>query len=89
MNWPVYDQSYFDLCFIYTAAVSTCSEVANLARFGGHVNILIQEIIQVFSCILPLYIIYDWITIIIGHSEHITTLPPHNGHFLLSPRWSL
>ena len=58
------------------------------------VNILIQNIIYGLLCILSIYVIYDWITII-GYSKHefstnkhlyflkkrchITSLPPNNG----------
>ena len=63
---------------------------------------LIQSNIEVFSCILPLCIRYDWITIMEYNKNelsgtinmlyylkkfgHFTPLPLHNGHFLVSPR---
>ena len=47
-------------------------------------------------CILSLCIIYDWITIMEYNKNELSSainmlysLPPHNGHFLLSPRWPL
>ena len=39
-----------------------------------HVNILIQNIIQVFLCILSLYIIYDWITIMRYGKHELSTI---------------
>ena len=66
--------------------------------------ICVRYLLRMFLCILSLYIIYDCITIM-GLSNHdistinmlysfqknchIIPLPPHNGHFLLSPRWPL
>ena len=99
------------LCSIFAAAVaikrhklstdtySECCEPCSLC----HVNILIQNIMQAVLCILLLYVIYAWITIIYSKHElstinmfyspkincHITSLPPHKGHFLMSPRWPL
>ena len=62
-NWHVYDQSrqsYFDFASFILLQLLLIANVANLARFGGHVNILIQDIIQAFSVFISIHI-SDWI----------------------------
>ena len=74
----------FWLCSIYTAAVSIktiCDTYCESCESCSicHAYILIQNIIQVFLCILSLYMIYDWTTIM-GYSKHELS---NNKHVVL------
>ena len=79
-RWWLIAAIVFWLWSIYTAAVSI-----NCLRYLSRM-----------LCILSLCIIYDWITIMEYNKNELSSainmlysLPPHNGHFLLSPRWPL
>ena len=79
-RWWLIAAIVFWLWSIYTAAVSI-----NCLRYLSRM-----------LCILSLCILYDWITIMEYNKNELSSainmlysLPPHNGHFLLSPRWPL
>ena len=92
----IYTAAVSKNCLRYTYRI--IANVANLARFVTY--IFIQDIIQAF-CVFYLYTLctteLPWLWDTVSTKNMlcclknclIKPLPPHDGHFLLSPRWPL